>query len=65
MNKVRKVGTVIDEEGRQMIADKVLIAASAVDLGCKAMCVAAGLCTADGSNYHGEASEYLADCTLL
>ena len=65
MNEIREVRSIVDEERRQVVANKILIAALGVDLRRKAMRIAAALATTRTRYNNGEAGEDLANSTLL
>ena len=52
MDEVGKVRTIIDKEGRKMVADEVLITAGAVGSGCKVMGISATLTALVACNYY-------------
>ena len=57
MDKVWKQGTIIDEERRQVIPYKIVIAAFAVNFGGETMRISADFTTSSRSNYDAEPHE--------
>lgn len=60
-----ELSAIIDKERRDMVANKILIATFAIDLGCKTMSVTFAFASAHTCDDDGEAGEDLADGTLL
>jgi hypothetical protein len=60
LSEVGKVCAIIDK-GQEMVSDKVLITAGAIDLGYKAMSISATLAASVACNNYREACENLAD----
>lgn len=60
MNEIRKVGTIVDEKRRYVIANQIMITTLAVYLGSKAMSVSANFAPSVAGNHNRESSEDLA-----
>jgi hypothetical protein len=64
VDEVGKVCAIIDKEGREIVADEVLVTAGTIDLGCKAMSISSTLAASVACNNYREACENLADGTV-
>jgi hypothetical protein len=60
MDQVREESTIIDEEARNMVSDKIMISALAVYLRSETMCVSSRVCSAYSCHNDRETSEDVA-----
>jgi len=57
MNQVREESTIVDEETRYMVSDKIMVSALAVYLRSESMCIASRVCSTNSCHNGRETSK--------
>ena len=64
MDEIREGSSIIDEEGRQVVSDEILITACAIDSSGESMRISTTLAPARTGYHNRETGKYLADFPL-